>query len=296
MPKLLCHVLCLLNSGEVMLDKHKNAGIRTVVNKSGIIEETFRFFKMEILAGEDKMETIVLSNGCSFSFDFSKVYWNSRLEKEHSRIIHLLKQKDVVLDMFAGVGPFAIPACKKGCTVYANDLNPHSYSALSDNAKLNKVGANLKAYNLDAREFLTKVTNELVSELIKSSTTDSVTQPSPAAPRLISHVIMNLPASAVEFLDSFRGVMSNVPQHLRESLELPYVHCYHFTTSDSPETDSLAEVEHHLGVQLSAGSYTVSNVRDVSPNKLMMRVSFKLPSEVAYDDGNECPGRLSVVN
>ena len=103
MPKLLCHVLCLLNSGEVMLDKQKNAGILTVVNKSGIIEETFRFFKMEVLAGEDKMETTVVSNGCSFSFDFSKVYWNSRLDQEHCRIVRLLKRKDVVLDMFAGV-------------------------------------------------------------------------------------------------------------------------------------------------------------------------------------------------
>ena len=74
--------------------------------------------------------------------------------------------------------------------MYANDLNPHSYSALCNNAKLNKVEANLKAYNLDAREFITKVTSELVSNLIKSTTTDSA---SPAAPRLISHVIMNLP-------------------------------------------------------------------------------------------------------
>ena len=44
-----------------------------------------------------------------------------------------------LVDMFAGVGPFAIPAAKKGCTVYANDLNPDSFRFLCENVKLNKV-------------------------------------------------------------------------------------------------------------------------------------------------------------
>jgi tRNA (guanine37-N1)-methyltransferase len=42
-------------------------------------------------------------------------------------------------DVFAGVGPFALPAAKKGCNVYANDLNPVSYKWMVENVKLNKV-------------------------------------------------------------------------------------------------------------------------------------------------------------
>lgn len=41
----------------------------------------------------------------------------------------------------AGVGPFSIPAAKKGAFVYANDLNPCSYQWLCENIKLNKVSA-----------------------------------------------------------------------------------------------------------------------------------------------------------
>lgn len=42
--------------------------------------------------------------------------------------------------MFAGVGPFSIPAAKNiGCAVYANDLNPQSYYYLKQNVILNKV-------------------------------------------------------------------------------------------------------------------------------------------------------------
>lgn len=39
----------------------------------------------------------------------------------------------------AGVGPFSIPAVKKGAIVYANDLNPASFNWLCENVKLNKV-------------------------------------------------------------------------------------------------------------------------------------------------------------
>lgn len=42
-------------------------------------------------------------------------------------------------DVFAGVGPFAVPLAIKGCRVYANDLNDRSYHYLRINAEINKV-------------------------------------------------------------------------------------------------------------------------------------------------------------
>ena len=105
----------------------KNPGIRTVVNKVGIIDSTFRVFNMEVIAGEEDFLAQVREGSCVFAFDFSSVYWNSRLCHEHERIVKQLDPSDVVCDMFAGVGPFAIPAAKKGCKVFANDLNPASY-------------------------------------------------------------------------------------------------------------------------------------------------------------------------
>ncbi len=58
---------------------------------------------------------------------------------EHQRLVGLVKPGDVLFDVFAGIGPFAIPAAKKGCTVLANDLNPESYRWLQYNIDLNKV-------------------------------------------------------------------------------------------------------------------------------------------------------------
>ncbi|CAM0136491.1 unnamed protein product [Umbelopsis sp. WA50703] len=123
--------------GQVILDKNKT--IKTVVNKLDAIDTTFRFFKMEILAGDDNMIAEVKESGCRFRFDFSQVYWNSRLHTEHDRLIKQFAKNDYVCDIFAGVGPFVLPAAKKGAKVYANDLNPVSYKWMVENIKLNKV-------------------------------------------------------------------------------------------------------------------------------------------------------------
>jgi tRNA (guanine37-N1)-methyltransferase len=123
---------------QVILDK--SAHIRSVVNKTGNIENTFRFFEMEVLAGDNNMIAEMKEDKCSFKFDFSKVYWNSRLQGEHHRLISMFKPNELICDVFAGVGPFAVPAARNGkCMVFANDLNPVSYKYLNENIVTNKV-------------------------------------------------------------------------------------------------------------------------------------------------------------
>ena len=73
-------------------------------------------------------------------FVFTKVYCNSRLHTEHGRIIDIFSPEDVIADVFAGVGPFAVPAGRKGCGVLANDLNPESFRYLKLNITKNNVG------------------------------------------------------------------------------------------------------------------------------------------------------------
>jgi len=61
------------------------------------------------------------------------------LGTERQRIVKSLAHNAVLYDVFAGVGPFAVPAAKKGCHVFANDLNPESVHWLRQNIILNKV-------------------------------------------------------------------------------------------------------------------------------------------------------------
>ncbi|CAI5506495.1 unnamed protein product [Closterium sp. Naga37s-1] len=141
------------------LETSKNAPlIKTVVNKSGIIENEFRVPTLELIAGEGSsshLETSVRQHGATFHVDYACVYWNSRLEHEHKRLVDaFFRRGDVVVDMFAGVGPFAVPAAKAGCAVLANDLNPASVEYLRRNVRVNGVEGRVRAYNEDARVFV----------------------------------------------------------------------------------------------------------------------------------------------
>ena len=52
----------------------------------GSIENEYRVFDMEILAGEASLETEVKQHKARFRLNYGEVYWNSRLEQEHRRL------------------------------------------------------------------------------------------------------------------------------------------------------------------------------------------------------------------
>lgn len=85
------------------------------------------------------MDVEVKELDCTFRFNYSKVYWNSRLSTEHERLVGLFQPGEAVCDVMAGVGPFAVPAAKRQVFVWANDLNPDSYESLKDAVVRNKV-------------------------------------------------------------------------------------------------------------------------------------------------------------
>jgi tRNA wybutosine-synthesizing protein 2 len=57
-----------------------------------------------------------------------------------------------VLDMFAGIGYFALPMARAGAEVTAAEINPDAYRFLVENAVLNGVQSRLDAYRADCRD------------------------------------------------------------------------------------------------------------------------------------------------
>ena len=237
----------------------KNHGVRTIINKIDDVgeENEFRTFKYEILAGEDDLNVVVSEAGCEFRFNYAKVYWNPRLGTEHARLVGMFKEGEAVCDVMAGVGPFAVPAGKKGVFVWANDLNPDSWEGLREAVVRNKVGEYVRPFNEDGRTFIRDAAASLLEEdkvveiKKKVSRTEAKAQGKQqedivlkrvVQPKTFQHYVLNLPASALTFLPSLIGLY---PPSLRGKLPpntlMPIVHAYCFSTKDEFDTNEASE-------------------------------------------------------
>ena len=183
-------------------------------------------------------------HGHRFKLDYSTVFWNSRLEHEHRRLVaEYFKPGEVIADIMAGIGPFVVPAARAGCTVLSNDLNPDSTKWLIENIALNKVASRVSPFCMDGRDFVRLLCAtpggpaDRFEELSAVQATDAAPSPVPqgwklpAAGIVWQHGVMNLPRTAVEFCDAFRGAFD--PATWRGCL--PLVHCYTFQKDETPE-------------------------------------------------------------
>ncbi len=164
--------------GEAILATHKN--VHTALAKAGVVSGVYRLRDFQVLAGEPKTTTLHKEYGCSYYVDVAKAYFSPRLGTEHQRVTALVQQNETVVDLFAGVGPFAVLIAKNhpDATVYAIDLNAEAVELLKKNVRLNRVENRVHPIVGDARE---------VVDQKLAGTAD--------------RVIMNLPETASAFID-----------------------------------------------------------------------------------------------
>jgi tRNA (guanine37-N1)-methyltransferase len=164
--------------GEAILKTHRN--VRVVLAKAGAVSGTYRLRDFDFIAGEHRTSTLYKEYGCSYYVNVAKAYFSPRLSHEHQRVAALVGTDETVVDLFAGVGPFAVLIARnsKDAKVYALDINPEAIDLLKKNARLNRVENRVYPIVGEARQ----VVNEKLSGLA-------------------DRVIMNLPETASEFID-----------------------------------------------------------------------------------------------
>lgn len=164
---------------EAIMSLHKS--IKVVAKRISPVEGVFRSRRLKIIAGEHRTETTHKENGCRYKLDLELVYFNPRLARERDRVASLAahgkNEKEEVIDMFAGVGPFSIQIAKLApqSHVTAIDINPVAVSYLRENMDLNGVHS-IEAIEGDIKEVYRAFTNRA------------------------DRIIMNLPKSAYLFL------------------------------------------------------------------------------------------------
>jgi tRNA (guanine37-N1)-methyltransferase len=217
--------------GQTLLKVQKN--IKTVLKKLGPMEGEFRVRKVACIAGEDRTTTIYKESGASMELDVAKVYFSVRLSHERTRIASLVKPKERILALFAGVGPFPLVIAKThpndGIEIVAIELNPDAVSFMEKNIRRNRA-KNIKAVLGDARE--------VVFSKYKN---------------FADRVLMPLPKGAHDFLDvAFAGVKDG-----------GVVHFYTFADISDPFAQAIGVAE--KAAKANGVKIEVANQRIVRP-------------------------------
>ncbi|HJJ39487.1 MAG TPA: class I SAM-dependent methyltransferase family protein [Methanocorpusculum sp.] len=163
-----------VSEAEKILQNRPN--VHTVLYATSPVEGEFRTRSFRVLAGRDTTETVYTEYGHRMIVDLSAAYFSARLSNERRRLLSQMIDGERVLDMFAGVGPFAVTLGSKCSIMVANDLNPNAVYIMQKNLRANKIRNVVPAVG-DARN---------IPEMLPGLVFD--------------RIIMNLPFAAYEFL------------------------------------------------------------------------------------------------
>lgn len=152
-------------------------GIKSVYLDSGV-SGPFRTRKLSLIAGEENKVTLYRENGVDLKVDVENAYFSPRLATERMLVSEQVKDGDLVIDMFAGIGPFSVLIAKNhDCRVISIDHNPRAIELLRENVSMNKMEGRIEPVLGDAEEIIAEYSG-------------------------VDRVIMNLPHGAAPFLEA----------------------------------------------------------------------------------------------
>jgi|TARA_B100000315_G_scaffold229129_1_gene238496 tRNA (guanine37-N1)-methyltransferase len=154
---------------ESLVKAHKN--IKNVYKNASAVKGKSRTRELVHLGGGKGTITQHNEYGCVYMLDVSKVYFSPRLAYERNRILEIVRDGEIIVDFFAGVGPFSILLAKnRNVEIYSIDANPLAYKYLKKNIILNKVVNKVIPIFGNCLEVAPKgIANRVIMNLPKSS-------------------------------------------------------------------------------------------------------------------------------
>jgi tRNA wybutosine-synthesizing protein 2 len=115
-------------------------GAKAVLQDVAGIEGDWRVPQVEKIWG-GSTETVHLADGVRFKLDAAKVMFSSGNLPERMRMARISRPGETVVDMFSGIGYFAIPMAvhSRPERIYACEVNPVAFHYLEENARINRV-------------------------------------------------------------------------------------------------------------------------------------------------------------
>lgn len=116
-------------------------GAQTVVEDLARIHGPWRVPAVRHLLGGGT-ETVHVEDGLRFKLDVASVMFSSGNQAERGHMARTVRPGEVVVDLFAGIGYFAIPIAvhSRPARVVACEVNPIAFDYLLENIRLNRAG------------------------------------------------------------------------------------------------------------------------------------------------------------
>ncbi|MFW9805169.1 MAG: class I SAM-dependent methyltransferase family protein [Candidatus Thorarchaeota archaeon] len=127
--------------------------ILSVAVRTGPTEGTMRLPSYVLVAGNSNTSTTLVENGVKFRVDPLRLTFSGGNRKERLRLGRIVKNDEVIVDMFSCVGQFALHiAYESNVKVIAIEINPEAYHFLLENIKLNNLENKVTPILGDCRE------------------------------------------------------------------------------------------------------------------------------------------------
>ncbi len=236
---------------DAVVDSHVPA--RAVLNRASPIQGELRVREWDVCyvdpdapGDRSPTETVHREYGHEFELDVASVYFSPRLATERHRVIEQIKPGEQVFDMFAGVGPFAIPAASQGATVVAVDLNETAIEYLRRNADRNGVSDRVRAIHGDVREVAAEYEG------------------------WADRIVMNLPHSADAFVETAIELAG----------ETCVIHYYDIQPDDDPFGAGIEAIRSAAGDQYEVSVLEERVVRSYAPHEENVCLDVRLDRRV----------------
>lgn len=135
--------------GETILQLNKN--VLVVARRVGQYRGEFRTVDLEIIAGEERKETLITEFGVRLLVNVETTYFSVRSGNERRRIASLVQPGERVLVLFSGIGPYPLVIAKhsNALSVVGVEKNPQAHDYAIKNIGYNKKINNVRFYLLD---------------------------------------------------------------------------------------------------------------------------------------------------
>jgi len=204
--------------------------ILSVGVKTGPTEGVTRLPSYELVAGNRNTVTTHIEDGVKFRLDPLRLTFSGGNRRERTRLSKLVKDDEVVVDMFSCVGQFALHIGKAANTIVtAIEINPFAYQFLVENIKLNELEGRVTAILGDCRKFHPK--------------------------RIANRIVMGYLHNTIEYL----------PFGLETILENGGVIHMHMNVPESKLTDVIEEIEQVCRNCGYSSTTSVHHVKNYSP-------------------------------